>query len=186
MSKAEITPRRRLLLWVLAGLLLVIGWRYVPGLFDSRGGLSGSGRSGSQERPSLADLFLVEPKLEALEAQASQYEPGRNIFGYASKPAPPPPKPPPPRPPPQVVRQPPPVPTQTQPTPPPVTVELLGIFGTEKRRIAVLSDGTNLLNMIEEGVIDNKFIIHHIGFESVDLKFVDFPDAEPHRLMIGG
>jgi hypothetical protein len=168
------------------GLLLVLGWHYVPGFFDNRGGIDGIGRSNSQDRPSLAGLYLVDPKLEALEAQASQYEPGRNIFGYVSKPPPTPPKPPPPKPPAQVVRQPtPPPPRQTGPTPPTVTATLLGLFGPEKRRIAVLVDGTVLLNVVEEDVIDNKFIVHHIGFESVDLTFVGFPDVESHRLVIG-
>ena len=70
--------------------------------------------------------------------------------------------------------------------PPPVDVDLLGIFGPKSRRIAVLSDGEILLNVLEGGVVKEKFIVHKIGLESVDLTFVGFPDEAPHRLAIGG
>lgn len=188
MSMAEMDSRQRTLLWVLLALFVVLGWRFLPGLFSREGGFVGIGRDNARQSQVMATLELVQPKLEALEAEAGQYEPGRNIFGYAAKapPPPPPPKPPPTKAPTKVVRQPPPAPPPARPQPPPVTVDLLGIFGSESRRIAVLSDGTNLLNVVEEGVIDGKFIVHRIGFESVDLKFVGFPDAEPHRLVIGG
>ncbi len=64
---------------------------------------------------------------------------------------------------------------------------MLGIFGPEDRRIAVLTDGKDWFqNALEEEVIHEKFIVHQIGYESVDFKFVGFPDVEPERIEIGG
>ena len=39
--------------------------------------------------------------------------------------------------------------------------------------------------MLEQGVLNEKFIVDRIGFESVDLGFVGFPDAKAKTLEIG-
>jgi hypothetical protein len=72
--------------------------------------------------------------------------------------------------------------------PPPVTLVYLGSFGTEKRRIAVFADaaGENLYNVRVGETVEGKFIVDRIGYESVDLKFVGFPDEPAKRLPIGG
>ena len=72
--------------------------------------------------------------------------------------------------------------------PPPVTVVYLGCFGPERRRIAVFADdkGENLYNVQVGEVVEGKFIVDRIGYESVDLKFVGFPDEPAKRLPIGG
>ena len=74
------------------------------------------------------------------------------------------------------------------PRPPPVTLVYLGSFGTEARRIAVFADdkGENLYNVRVGEVVEGKFIVDRIGYESVDLKFVGFPDEPAKRLPIGG
>ena len=73
------------------------------------------------------------------------------------------------------------------PRPPPLDLKLLGIFGPESRRIAVLTDGDGWFqNALEQEVIREQFIVHNIGYESVDFTFVGFPDVEPERIEIGG
>ena len=62
---------------------------------------------------------------------------------------------------------------------------LMGIFGPERRRIAVFKDGDEILNALEDDVINDKFIVHQINFETVDIAFVGFPDAKPQRVKIG-
>ena len=74
-----------------------------------------------------------------------------------------------------------------KPQPPPVDVTLLGIFGPERRRIAVLTDNEGtIINALEREVIREKFIVDRIGFESVDIGFVGFPDVAPQRLEFEG
>ena len=74
------------------------------------------------------------------------------------------------------------------PRPPPVSVVYLGSFGTDKARIAVFADdkGENLYNVRVGEIVEGKFIVDRIGYESVDIKFVGFPDEPAKRLPIGG
>jgi hypothetical protein len=68
------------------------------------------------------------------------------------------------------------------PRPPEFTMEYLGYFGPPDKKIAVFSNGKTTVNKLEGGVIDNKFIVARIGYESVDIRFVGFPDAPAKRL----
>lgn len=72
------------------------------------------------------------------------------------------------------------------PRPPEVTLRYLGSFGPRDRRIAVFedSDGSGVLNAREGQTLQGKFIVDKIGYESVDLRFVGFPDEPPRRLGI--
>jgi hypothetical protein len=76
--------------------------------------------------------------------------------------------------------------TPPKPVPPPVDVVYLGSFGSEKRRLAVFSDGKAIFNVLEGGVLNQKFVVVRIGFDSVEVGFVGFPDAPPERLAVGG
>ncbi|HYX26347.1 MAG TPA: hypothetical protein VFC23_19495 [Thermoanaerobaculia bacterium] len=69
-----------------------------------------------------------------------------------------------------------------KPKPPPFNMEYLGSFGPPEKRIAVFLSGKRIVNALEGQVLDNKFIVAHIGYESVDIKFVGFPDEAPKRL----
>jgi hypothetical protein len=73
-----------------------------------------------------------------------------------------------------------------RPHPPEVTLRFLGSFGSRSRRIAVFADagGENVLNALEGDTLEGKFIVDAIGYESVDLKFVGFPDVPARRLGI--
>lgn len=72
------------------------------------------------------------------------------------------------------------------PKPPEFTLEYMGSFGPANRRIAVFTDGKKIYNLQEGQVLEGKFIVARIGFESVDIKFVNFPDEPAKRLAIQG
>ena len=188
-SFRELQRRERIGLLVLVILAPIAGWRYLePAVLN----LAGSGGGGNVRRfqpRAVVRQPMTELRLEALAVASGEYEPGRNIFRFGEKPKPPPPPPPPPprEPPPQQPQAPPPPREPPKPQPPPVDVTLLGIFGPERRRVVVLTDkeGT-IINALEREVIREKFIIDKIGYESVDIAFVGFPDAAPQRLEFGG
>jgi hypothetical protein len=68
------------------------------------------------------------------------------------------------------------------PKPPEFTMEYLGNFGPPDRKIAVFSSGKRTLNAQEGQVIDKEFIVARIGYESVDIKYVKFPEVQPKRI----
>lgn len=137
--------------------------------------------------------------LAALDSPASSYSPGRDPWRFYDPPQPPPT---PPKPPSkeelerlrlaaeEAARQ---AALRAQaaaeearrPKPPQVTFGYLGSFGPTARRIAVLSDGANIWNAREGDIVEGKFEVAKIGLESVDIKFVGFPDTPPLRLAVG-
>ncbi len=189
MKLGTLGQREKVLLALLAILAPIGTWQYVkPALLKLASGGGGSvGKVSSIQERKIAREDIAALRLAALDARSGEYEPDRNIFRYGEKPKPPPP-PPPPRP---VVRDVPrptgPPPPPPPPKPPPVDVTLVGIFGPKYRRIAVLTDGDNWFqNALEQEVVREKFIVHKIGYQSVDFKFVGFPGVEPKRIEIGG
>ena len=204
----SITPRERKLLLALAALGGLAALRAiwvlaappppapipvaVRSAVATRSNFGKSPRRGVDELPK----EVAELRLSELESQPRALTVGRDPFRFG---APPPPPPPPP-------------PTRAEierakreaeerlraaeaarrqaaiPKPPPVTLVYLGSFGTERRRIAVFADasGENLYNVRVGEIVEGKFIVDRIGYESVDLKFVGFPDEPAKRLPIGG
>ena len=161
---------------------------------------AGAGRSafGRSSRRAVAELPLEIVELDLGEPASQPYalSVGRDPFRFGAPPPPPPP-PPPTKQELERLRQ------QEEarrlaaeraaaealiPKPPPVTLVYLGSFGTERRRIAVFADaaGENLYNVRVGETVEGKFIVDRIGYESVDLKFVGFPDEPAKRLPIGG
>lgn len=69
-----------------------------------------------------------------------------------------------------------------KPKPPEFTMEYLGNFGPPEKKLAVFTNGKRIVNALEGQVIDNKFIVARIGYESVDIKFVNFPETPAKRL----
>jgi hypothetical protein len=61
-------------------------------------------------------------------------------------------------------------------------MEYLGNFGPPDKKIAVFSSGKRIVNAQEGQVLDKEFIVAHIGFESVDIKYVKFPEVQPKRI----
>lgn len=179
--------RQKMLLAILLVLALVVAWRYIGPMLGRLAdtGAVVLGRADTRDRLAELDrLELVDLEIDALDVQAREYQPGRDLFRYYTPPPPPPPpRVAPPPPPPRVVAPPP--PTVTRPRPPAVNLSLLGIFGPERRRIAVLTDGETIINALENEEIMEKFTIERIGFESIDLGFIGFPDEPPAQLEVG-
>ncbi|MEM7351327.1 MAG: hypothetical protein AAF657_11005 [Acidobacteriota bacterium] len=190
MNLDQLGQREKRLLMVLALLLPILLWQTIGPMlqgFANRG--SGGGRAAARvEQRAKARQNLDELRLASLNVESGEYEPQRNIFIYGQEKKPPPP--PPVVRPPAVARAPRPVPAPrgpAKPQPPPIDLKLLGIFGPERQRIAVLTDDEGaIIDALEEDVVREKFIVHRIGYESIDLKFVGFPDVEPERVEIGG
>jgi hypothetical protein len=159
--------------------------------------IPGAGRAPAAKEP--VDE-VEELRFAALTIRPREYTPGRDPWRYKD---PPPPKPAPPPPPPSAAelearrraqeeadrlraemarRQ------QEEaaiPKPPPFTLSYLGNFGPPNRRLAVFSDGKTIYNAQEGEVLEGKFIVAHIGYESVDIQFVGFPDWPAQRLAVG-
>jgi hypothetical protein len=74
-------------------------------------------------------------------------------------------------------------PGEKRPDPyPELKLRYLGRFGPPDRQIAVFTDGKTVFNTQEGDVIDGRFIVAHIGYESVEIRFVGFPDAPAKRV----
>ena len=121
---------------------------------------------------------------------------GRDPWRFVDPPPPPPPKPLPPPPPPsaeELARR------ERErlaalerarlaaieaakPKPPEFTMEYLGYFGPADRKIAVFTNGKNQINVLEGDKIQNQFIVERIGYESVDIRFVGFPNEPAKRV----
>ncbi len=71
-----------------------------------------------------------------------------------------------------------------KPKPPPFTWTYLGNFGPPRKRIAVFADGQRVWNARQGETLENKFIVAQIGYESVDIRFVGFPDVPAERLAV--
>lgn len=193
--------RRRKLLLTSLGVLLVaiLAFQLLPSFSlsgsgpaaEGGGGVVGGGSGAAAEE-------VVELDLELLTRGPGQFTPGRDPFNYGA----PPPPPPPPPPSPESVEQdrvrrataaaealeqvreqiaagPPPA------QPPPIDVVYLGSFGTAAKRLAVFSDGSDIINATAGSVIKDKFVVVQVGLESADLGFVGFPDVPPERLGAG-
>ncbi|HEX2464227.1 MAG TPA: hypothetical protein VHR17_06335 [Thermoanaerobaculia bacterium] len=174
--------REQAMLGLLIAIALAVGvWRLLPLLGDrGRAAVAGTGESGARKAASgikLAEALKLD--LDALAGGSVEIEIGRDPFRFAAPP-PPPWRPPPPPPPPMAP------PPPLGPQPPPVDVTFLGSFGPPQRRIAVFSDGKMIYNAERGDTLGGKFVVHAIGYESVDLTFVGFPEVPPERLAVGG
>ncbi len=181
---------RRLLALALVLAVAAGGWWLVRGngplgRLPAEDGVGGAGIDLDGYDVAVLDLF-------ELQAGPSEYPVGRNPWTFGA--APPPPRrevpPPPPRktvPPPP--REPAPAPVEQGPPPrqlPEVDVTFIGSFGPERRKIAVFTDGEDTLYNLRVGdVLKDSFRVHQIGFESVDLAYVEFPEEPPTRLALG-
>jgi len=194
----KISERERKLVLVLGGLAGIMLLRFLYTASSSPvATASAPAASASRQRgKSAIPEEIVALRIDRLDREPRDIEFGRDPFRYG--PVPPPPPPPPPtaaqlrakaeqeerdrlaR-----IRQ---AELDAIPKPPPVNLKYLGSFGPEARRVAVFADdgGENLYNARTGDVLEGKFIVDRIGYESVDLKFVGFPDAPAKRLPIGG
>jgi hypothetical protein len=194
------SKKKKALLVALSMVMIYFLWRQVlpvvTGFSSGSGALTMARRSSQDgDRAALSLPEVVDLRLDDLEKETEQFSAERDPFrfGPVKKPSPPPPtgdsesamrralreakereqrEAAPPRPP---ERQ-----------PPQIDVSFLGSFGPQGRRLAVFSDGTEIFNVFEGDQLNEKFYVVKIGLESVDIGFVDFPDAPAQRLEVGG
>lgn len=206
--------RTKVLLAALGILALFAAWQWVgPALGigggeeavggrDDSGEFRPMGRAGNLGRTAARPQVdeVVDLRIAELGGTARDYKPGRDPWRFVIPPPPPAPPPPPPPSPADLARQREAEERMAQaraaqlaaeaaerakPRPPPFTLQYLGKFGPGERPIAVFTDGKNILNVQEGEVIKGQFIVGQIGFESVEIQFVGFPDWPPQRLPVG-
>lgn len=193
MSAAEARSNRPrpLLLVLLAVAALIAAWRYLP----SFGGGPGFTRTTHADLQSTT-IEVVELAAHTLDETPPEVTATRDPWSFASRPAPeravpeaavPEPRPiavqpvVPERPRPQA-----PAPTPIDPRPPAVDIVYLGTIGRDDDPVAVFSDGSAIYNALAGDLVKDRFQVQRIGYESVDLLFVGFPDEPAVRLAIGG
>jgi hypothetical protein len=76
---------------------------------------------------------------------------------------------------------PPPTPT---PKPPDISFKFIGTFGPKEHPIAVVQQGDQIVNVRTGDKLFGKFILKKVGYESIDVGFVGFPESETRRLGI--
>ncbi len=193
MSAAEKRSNRPrpLLLVLLAVLAVIAGWRYLP----SFGGGPGFTRTVSADLRSPV-IEVVELAAHTLDQPPPEDMAARNPWSFGSRPAPegvvpettvPEPQPQPVQPAvPERPKPKPPAPKPVGPRPPAVDIVYLGTLGRDDDPVAVFSDGAEIYNALEGDLVKDQFEVQRIGYESVDLVFVGFPDEPAVRLAIGG
>ncbi len=134
------------------------------------------------------DVPLLDPNDFAPATGArGNGDPGRDLFELREPTRPPLPTPTPAPPAPGDVRfigpLPPPPPTPT-PKPPEIGFKFIGSFGPKEHPIAVVQQGDQVLNGRAGDTLFGKFILRKVGYESIDVGFVGFPEAETRRLGI--
>ena len=190
-AEAQSSRPRPLLLVALALILAIAGWRYLP----SFGGGPGFTRTTSADLRSAA-IEVVELAAYTLDHAPPEGRTKRDPWSFGSRPAPVTSTPEPeaealPEPEPIRLNVPeekptPPPPMPIGPKPPPVDVVYLGSFGRDDNPIAVFKDNDAVYNALVGDLVKKKFKVQRIGYESVDLQFVGFPEEPAVRLAIGG
>ena len=119
----------------------------------------------------------LDPPRPAASAQA-----GRDLFDFRPPtPVPPPTPAPPPTPLPVCgdgryigpCQPPPPPPPTPTPAPPEIAFRCIGTFGSKENPIAVLVQGDQVVNARTGDVVFGRFKVVRVGFESVEIGFVD-------------
>lgn len=188
--------RQTLLLAALAVVAVFIAWQRFGPLLAPDDGLGGeaAGVSGRADA-----VRVVELETDRLDHQRGTYAPGRDPFRYYQ---PPPPRPPEPTPEELAAQE------EARrraeaaraaaaaaaaeaarnapPQPPEFLLAFLGSFGPKDKKIAVFADDQEIYNALVGDVIQDRFVVVQIGYESVDIGYVDFPDLPATRLPVGG
>ncbi len=204
MSAGRVGSRRQAILLAVLGLLLVLAvarWtsskpkgpeavRRVaatePGEPAERADTrSSGGRRGAGTAVVTADeVPLLAPEDLRPRSRRGSVITERDLFDLREPTRRPPPTPTPAPPPPPAPGEvafvgplPPPPPTPT-PAPPPIPFKFIGSFGPRERPIAVLLAGDKLVNARVGDVVFERFILREVGYESINVGFVGFPDSK--------
>ena len=133
------------------------------------------------------EVPMISPEDFVIRPGKGSADTGRDLFGIAEPTKKPVPTPIPPPPPPGDTRfvgpLPPPPPTPT-PKPPDVTFKFVGTFGPKGHPIAVIQQGDLVYNVRAGDVVFDKFVLRSVGYESIDVGFLGFPDTETRRIGI--
>ncbi len=134
------------------------------------------------------EVPILAPEDFAVHPAPAASDTGRDLFDAPREPTkPPPPTPYPPPPPPGDTRfigpLPPPPPTPT-PRPPEVSFKFVGTFGPKAHPIAVIQEGDKVYNVRVGDVLFDKYVLRSVGYESIDIGFVGFPETESRRIGI--
>ena len=134
------------------------------------------------------DVALLEAKdFETGKPRGNTSDTGRDLFGLSEPTRRPQPTPTPAPLAPGDVRfvgpLPPPLPTPT-PRPPDIAFKFLGTFGPKDHPIAVVQQADQVINVRKGDTLFGKFVIQKVGYESIDVGFVGFPESETRRLGI--
>lgn len=185
----KLNPEQKRLAVLLSILGIVAIWAAIQAI--GKGGIVTSGEKAedlqwvSHDLPELGEVGLDE-------SSGRSDEQVRNPFVFGPRPTPTPNLTPRPTPPPRPTRQPPPPRPTPTPTPegwrrpPDFEMEYIGMLGPESKRVAVFRRqseyGTDIEVAPIDGVLEEQFIVREIGFESVVIGFVGFPDKERTRV----
>lgn len=148
----------------------------------SGGAPAKAGRRAAKKEVSANEVPPLRPEdLEPHKPAASALA-GRDLFDFRP-PTPVPPPPPPATPTPQPVcgdgryvgpcEPPPPPPPTPTPAPPEIGFRCIGTFGPKDNPIAVLIQGDQIVNARIGDVVFERFKVVRVGFESVEIGFVD-------------
>jgi hypothetical protein len=208
MPKSVGSRRQAILLGALAVLLVLAVVRWRPGGAPPRPASasvavqtrSTSGATGEDAAPSRAtrgrarerevrpdEVQVIAEDDFKVHSSREVTDTGRDLFDLREPTKKPPPTPFPPPPPPGDARfigpLPPPPPTPT-PRPPEVTFKFVGTFGPKGQPIAVIQEGDKVYNVRAGDVLFDKFVLRSVGYESIDIGFVGFPETESRRIGI--
>lgn len=184
MDKAE-RNRVTVLLAVLVALLLVwVALRHRSGA--QAGGASGAAEVSYTARTvPVLDLAALTP----LPKTSSRFE--RNPFTFGRPPTPTPNLTPRPTLPPRPTRTPRPTPTpyrihtsdgRTLGPPPSFTAVYIGYFGPSELPVAVFRKGKRVEVAPKGGILDDVFIIRKVGYDSVEIGYVGYPEEVTKRV----
>ncbi|MGB5661005.1 MAG: hypothetical protein WBO54_16130 [Thermoanaerobaculia bacterium] len=196
--------RQKVLLGALLVLMLVAVWRqFGPRITAGFGSSESGNRSQTAERGTVRSVVdspgVVELRLEDLEKVAGRFKPGRDPFRFGEA---------------RTLEAEPTededdeaaraaaaqealrrameaqrrqeAAVSGRPVLPDFDLKFLGSFGSRQKRLAVFSDGAEIFNALEGGVLKSHFVIRQIGLESVDVGYLDYPDEPAIRLAAGG
>lgn len=210
---SKVGSRRQAILLASLGIVLllaVVRWRPgadAPAVAAARPGASGratprpggdlagdeaaaplrGGRRAPAKEVSADDVPFLDAKDFAPPSGKASADPGRDLFELREPTQKPLPTATPAPPAPGDVRfvgpLPPPPPTPT-PAPPAIGFKFIGSFGPKEHPIAVVQQGDQVLNVRAGDTLFGKFILRKVGYESIDVGFVGFPESETRRLGI--
>lgn len=180
------TRRQALLLGVLVAVLLVVVWWnfIVPAapLAPPIAGVAPRGPAGPVRGPASAPRQVEPLHLASLTTEKPEPEGGeRDPFRFGERPAPAQA---------HVEQQQPAVAAAPQPhaptgppPPPPITLKFIGLVDTsDRRKIAVLSDGQNVFYGREGEVVEGRYRIERISAESIEMAWADGTGRQVIRL----